>query len=264
MLRTFVRFVMPFYAVARGRTPGIYGTWPECEAQVKGFTAARYKKFTTKSEAENFIAEIRAGGTGFSGGNSSGAKRKSEATVAGTSKKAKLESIVKLENFGKYSFPVDAEGFVHVYTDGSCEGNGKTGACAGLGVYWIDGHALNTAKPVKGRATNNCGEIQAATLAIQIAKENFIKKLQINTDSNYLIKSVTEWMPKWKAKNWKSTTGQELKNLIDFQELDKELTKDITIRWNHVRGHQGIDGNEKADKLAREGSEMYRKLIKQK
>lgn len=122
----------------------------------------------------------------------------------------------------------------------------------------MDGHTLNTAKPVKGRATNNCGEIQAATVAIQLSKANGISKLQINTDSNYLIKSVTEWMPRWKARGWKSTTNQELKNLIDFQDLDEELSGGIAIRWNHVRGHQGIDGNEKADRLARQGSEMYR------
>lgn len=122
----------------------------------------------------------------------------------------------------------------------------------------MEGHALNTAKPVKGRATNNCGEIQAATLAIQLAKKSGVKKLQINTDSNYLIRAVNEWMPKWKKKNWTSYGGNDLKNEADFKDLDKELTKEIQIRWNHVRGHQGIFGNEKADELARQGSQMYR------
>lgn len=125
----------------------------------------------------------------------------------------------------------------------------------------MDGHDLNRSQPVSGRATNNCGEIQAATLAIQLAKQSGIAKLQINSDSNYLIRSVTEWLPRWKAKNWKSTKGEQLKNLIDFKELDRELVG-IEVRWYHVRGHQGIAGNEKADKLAREGSDMYRRGLR--
>lgn len=157
---------------------------------------------------------------------------------------------------------MDEDGFVHVYTDGSCEGNGSRIACAGLGIYFMDGHALNTAKAVEGRPTNNSGEIQAIILAIQISKEHGIQKLMINTDSMYVIQAVTQWMPAWKKKQWKKTGGGELKNLEDFQKLDKELTKDITVRWNHVAGHAGIQGNENADKLAREGAQMFREMKK--
>lgn len=59
-------------------------------------------------------------------------------------KKIKLTepSIVHMKPFGKYSFLVDVDGYVSVYTDGSCEGNGKSNAVAGLGVYFAEGHAL--------------------------------------------------------------------------------------------------------------------------
>lgn len=50
--------------------------------------------------------------------------------------------VTKLEKYGSYSFLQDADGYVHVYTDGSCEGNGTAAACAGLGVYFGEGHAL--------------------------------------------------------------------------------------------------------------------------
>lgn len=267
---------MSYYAVAKGRAPGVYRTWSECESQVKGFSGAKYKKFKTQAEAQSFASGNNTTSTTstplvtpvttFPPATSTGTKRRgiqflSSLPAAKKQKKGSdglSEDVVKLEQFGGHSFPIDDDGYVHVYTDGSCEGNGQNIACAGLGVYFLDGHDLNTAKPVKGRATNNCGEIQAATVAIQLAKQSGIKKLQINTDSSYLIKSVTEWMPRWKAKNWKSTTNQELKNLVDFKELDKEMTGDISIRWHHVRGHQGVPGNEKADKLAREGSAMFR------
>lgn len=85
--------------------------------------------------------------------------------------------------------------YVHVYTDGACSSNGRSGARAGLGVYWGDGHPLNVSEPVSGRATNNTGEIQAATRAIRQAQEHGVEKLAINTDSKFLIKSATEWMP---------------------------------------------------------------------
>lgn len=55
---------------------------------------------------------------------------------------AKKLKTVKMMLYGKYRFPEDDEGFVHVYTDGSCEGNGQKGAIAGLGVYFAEGHAL--------------------------------------------------------------------------------------------------------------------------
>ena len=48
---------MTFYAVARGKKPGVYQTWSECQEQVSGFPAARFKKFATASQAEQFIAE---------------------------------------------------------------------------------------------------------------------------------------------------------------------------------------------------------------
>lgn len=82
-----------------------------------------------------------------------------------------------------------------MFTDGACSSNGKNGARAGIGVYWADDHPLNASEPVIGRATNNCGEIQAATCAIKLALQNNIEKLAINTDSQFLINSVTKWMP---------------------------------------------------------------------
>lgn len=58
------------------------------------------------------------------------------------SKKLKVTEISELTKHGKYMFLQDIHGFVHCYTDGSCEGNGTKNACAGLGVYFSEGHAL--------------------------------------------------------------------------------------------------------------------------
>uniref|UniRef100_A0A182LUJ3 RNase H type-1 domain-containing protein n=1 Tax=Anopheles culicifacies TaxID=139723 RepID=A0A182LUJ3_9DIPT len=160
-----------------------------------------------------------------------------------------------MSNYG--GFKKDSDGFVQVYTDGSCEGNGTSRAAAGIGVYFDEGHPLNTARPVTGRATNNTGEIQAATRAIQLARENGVDRLAINTDSKFLIDSATKWVPGWKQNDWTLSGGGPVKNKTDFVALDRELSRgDVKVKWNHVDAHRGNLGNERADQLARKGSEI--------
>nr|CAD7434452.1 unnamed protein product [Timema monikensis] len=153
-------------------------------------------------------------------------------------------------------FQLDQQGFVQVYTDGACEKNGFAGAKAGIGVWFGMNHPLNTSEPVRGRATNNTAEIQAAVLAIELAKSAGVKKLCINTDSQFLINSITKWIRKWRRNNWKLTDGGPVKNKEDFVMLDAAL-KSVVVKWNHVRGHQGILGNEMADQLAKAGAERF-------
>lgn len=65
-----------------------------------------------------------------------------------------------------------------------------------------------------------------------MAKQNGVKKLCINTDSQFLINSITKWIHGWKKKNWKLAGGDDVKNRVDFQELDKLLEdKTIEIKW---------------------------------
>jgi ribonuclease HI len=100
-------------------------------------------------------------------------------------------------------------------------------------------HFRNLSKAVTGRATNNCGEIQASIEAIRMAKGNGVKKLLINTDSKFLIDSVTKWMPGWKKKGWRTASGGEVKNKDDFERLDEMLqTKIINVKWVSLFSHQ--------------------------
>lgn len=90
----------------------------------------------------------------------------------------------------------------------------------------------NIGRPVSGRATNNCGEIQASTMAIRMAGDCGIQKLCINTDSQFLINSVTKWMTNWKTNNWRVKKGQPVKNVKDFKELDKVISQyQIILKW---------------------------------
>lgn len=76
-------------------------------------------------------------------------------------------------------------------------------------------------EPVKGRATNNVGEIQACTRAILVAHEAGVEKLCINTDSQFVINSITTWLPNWKKRGWKLKDGGDVKNKYDFIDLEK-------------------------------------------
>lgn len=96
----------------------------------------------------------------------------------------------------------------------------------------IISHFSNVGKPVEGRVTNNVGEIQAAIYAVKTAKLLSMRKLCIYTDSQFLINSVTLWIKGWKAKNWRLKSGEPVKNVVDFKELDSLLIdRDVEVKW---------------------------------
>ncbi|XP_030044629.1 ribonuclease H1 isoform X3 [Microcaecilia unicolor] len=140
-----------------------------------------------------------------------------------------------------------------VYTDGCCASNGRSKARAGIGVYWGPGHPLNVGDALPGRQTNQRAEIQAACRAIEQAKSQNISKLVLYTDSMFTINGITKWIKSWKANDWKMSTGKKVINKTDFEKLQK-LTEGMDITWMHIPGHAGFQGNEEADRLAREGA----------
>lgn len=175
-----------------------------------------------------------------------------------SSKKPKLTDVSKTPSStssvqkSSSGFMVDSDGYVNVYTDGACSSNGYKNAVAGIGVWFGEDHPLNVAAPAVGRQTNNNAEIQAVTIAARKAKGAGVKKLKIITDSQFLIKCINQWMPKWKKNGWKTAKNEPVINKIELLEMEEAL-KSLNIVWEHVNGHVGIHGNEMADKLARAG-----------
>ncbi|XP_033229731.1 ribonuclease H1-like [Belonocnema kinseyi] len=112
--------------------------------------------------------------------------------------------------------------------------------------------SLPKVKAVRRRQTNNAAEISAAALAARKASENGISHLRINTDSKFLIDSYNKWIPHWEANGWKTTNGKPVVYRTEFEELRKAL-EGLDVTWNHVSGHQGIEGNEMTDYLAQMG-----------
>ncbi|XP_054258155.1 ribonuclease H1-like [Macrosteles quadrilineatus] len=157
-------------------------------------------------------------------------------------------------------FIIDPDGFTVVYTDGACSNNGKRGAKAGIGIWFNHEHPFNVAAPVQGNATNNNAEIQAATRAIHQAALAGIKRLNIHTDSQFMISCMTDWIKKWRKNNWMTSTGGPVKNKEQLVLLDKAINGMDAVKWTHVRGHMGNIGNECADALAVQGATMYQQL----
>jgi ribonuclease HI len=107
-------------------------------------------------------------------------------------------------------------------------------------------------KILKGAAehtTNNRMELTAAIRGLEALRRRC--HVRLHTDSEYLKRGVTEWLPDWKRRGWKTAARKPVKNADLWQELDA-LAQRHEIEWRWVRGHAGIAGNERVDRLANE------------
>ena len=162
---------------------------------------------------------------------------------------------------------------ITVYCDGSCLNNGSRKAIGGIGVYFENDPQFNLEEgwdpTTLGVPTNQRTEIQAAIRTLETIQGHYddkIKSIDIYTDSDYVYKGITSWMSTWKKCNWKTYNLKQVKNQDLWGKLDTLIVKlkDTypPIKWHHVFGHQGIRGNEEADKLAqRAASLMMKKKI---
>lgn len=217
-----------YYGVKVGKKVGIYLTWKECEENVKNFPNAKFKKFNTKKEAENFINDKKP-----------------------IKKNNKLKITTNLQIVqDDYNF----ENCINVYTDGSCINNGKKYAMAGCGIYFDTNDKRNKSLELKKKnnynITNNRAELKAILYAIKILMKEIIqdKIIIIHTDSKYSIISFT-------------SNNLEEKNPIDVPNYDYVkkgnaiCKKYPNIKFHHIKAHtnkQDIHsiGNDNADKLA--------------
>jgi ribonuclease HI len=134
---------------------------------------------------------------------------------------------------------------VIAYTDGGCRGNPGPG---GWGCLIIDPKTGDALERCGGQrdTTNNQMELLGAIMALRSLKKPGTEVL-IHSDSQYVIKSASEWIPGWKARGWKRKEGP-LKNVELLQELDR-LQSGHRVRWQWVKGHDGNPGNEHVDAL---------------
>ena len=138
---------------------------------------------------------------------------------------------------------------IEIYTDGACKGNPGPG---GWGVLLKAG---GTEKEMFGgelATTNNRMELMAVIQALSALKRPC--EVTLFLDSQYVLKGITEWLPGWKAKGWRTASKQPVKNVELWQQLDALVQQGgHRIDWRWVRGHNGDPGNERADALANRG-----------
>lgn len=133
---------------------------------------------------------------------------------------------------------------VEIFTDGACSGNPGPG---GWGAILRSGDTEKELSGSEKQTTNNRMEMMAVIAALEALKRPC--RVTITTDSQYVMKGMTEWLAGWKAKNWKTAAKKPVKNVELWQRMDKAISQH-EVEWQWVRGHQGHVENERADQLA--------------
>ena len=136
---------------------------------------------------------------------------------------------------------------VVIYTDGACRGNPGPG---GWGAVLLFGPHEREIWGGEAATTNNRMELTAAIEALEALKRPC--RVELHTDSKYLQTGISEWLPGWKARGWRTASKSSVKNDDLWRRLDAaRLRHEVDWRW--VKGHAGHELNERADALARRG-----------
>ena len=221
---------MTFYAVANGRTIGIFLNWNDCNNSVKKYKNALYKKFNTKEEADNFI-------------------KVNEKNIDDMNNNIQNHNIIVNSKDDNIVFNPD----YYVYTDGACSNNGKDNALAGIGIFFGINDNRNISKKIEGKQTNNAAELSAIIETYHIIENDILngKKIAIVSDSEYVIKCVSSYGEKCYKKCWNVDIPNK-----DLVKIAYEMYKDkLNIQFIHIKAHTNNTdihsfGNDNADKLA--------------
>lgn len=218
-----------FYAVRRGRQPGIYRTWPDAQKQVSGYPGAQYKSFPTEAAANAFMT---------------GTATPTTQTKTGAVKARATGSATPAE--------------ITVYTDG---GSRNTGNVAGGHVRNDDKAAwayrmelpdqVVTDSAGEWGASNNRMEIMAFLRALQQLSRlgQTTKAVQFVLDSRYVLNAVTQgWLAGWKRRGWKRSAGP-LANAELWREVDQLLPQFTQLSFQWTKGHATNQGNVFVDHL---------------
>lgn len=136
---------------------------------------------------------------------------------------------------------------IEAFTDGACRGNPGPG---GWGVLLrFNDHEKRLCGGEK-ETTNNRMELMAVIQALESLNRDC--KVKLTSDSQYVLKGISEWMENWKKRGWKTAAKKPVKNVDLWQRLDK-AREDHNVEWVWVKGHSGHIENEIADELANQG-----------
>lgn len=212
-----------YYAVAKGRTPGIYFTWEDCRKQIHEYTGAEFKGFTTIQEAEQFIAVRKAAGAGSGGGAIADRPEEPEAQE------------------GSGDYPVSTDTHLIAYVDGSYDHSQMRYAYGCALVLPEEVITLNGSGADEDYVSmrNVAGEILGSERAVSWALEHGYREITIYYDY--------EGIERWANGSWKANKPgtQQYKSFI------AKKREEITITFQKVAAHTGVKYNEMADMLAK-------------
>ena len=135
-----------------------------------------------------------------------------------------------------------------IYTDGACTGNPGPGGW-GVQIHFEDGQVAELGGADRA-TTNNRMELQAAIAALEFLQQRGQREpIRLHTDSKYVIDGITKWIRGWQRKGWKTASGSPVLNQDLWMHLDDINSAQVSWQW--VRGHNGNDGNERCDAIAR-------------
>ncbi|HSL41310.1 MAG TPA: ribonuclease HI [Desulforhopalus sp.] len=217
---------MKYYAVAAGRTTGIFTSWPAAKAQVDGFPGAVYKSFNTREQAESFLAN----------------------PVLGLGRKKTAASLKPRYNGPTGSDKDWPDGTIVVYTDGSAIVNPGPGGYVAVIQKYPDGPAKELSGGYR-HTTNNRMEMTAVIKALQ-ALQGTVFPVVVHSDSRYVVDALTKgWARGWEKRGWKRSNGEPALNPDLWKQL-LPLVQSMNVRFVWVRGHSGNPLNERCDELA--------------
>ncbi|KAI0371336.1 ribonuclease H-like protein [Pilatotrama ljubarskyi] len=286
-----------FYAVARGRVPGVYASWDECQAQTAGFAGNKHQKFSSLEQARQYLAANGVPTGSVPASSSSSAPAASQPVPLSSASSSTHPSIARAAQAGSTSgrrthgtkpyarvqppasktsaradvgsgrnsqwaslsaeVIEDETGWDVVYSDGSCRGNGKVGSVAGIGVWWGENDArrlhirngLSSSRPTP----NTASAVRPSPPSTHAPSSSPPAQPTVSAGFRH-------WMPKWLRNNFKTASGEPVKNapLIRYLSalLDERARHGQKVHLQYIKGHAGHVGNEGADRLANMGATM--------
>jgi ribonuclease HI len=208
-----------FYAIAKGRKPGIYEAWPVAQAQVQGYPGAIFKGFSTRAEAQSWLDNPTF--------------RPAIRKKYGTPSPSTDETSPK-------------DGKVTIYTDGGARYNPGPGGYGVIEIY------QDSCKEISGgyrHTTNNRMELMGCIVALRQLEHRDLP-VTLYSDSSYVVNGINKgWAKNWRKRGWIKSDKQPAINPDLWAELlDLVDGLDITFKW--VKGHAGHPMNERCDELA--------------
>lgn len=257
-----------YYAVARGRSSGVYTSWNACKEQVNGYSGAKYKSFSTPQEARAWVASggsastdrAVSGGQGRLGGprssrysgssgingsmsharfapyQTSAPNHASKGPTTSCTGSSDASSCVR--NIPSTCSGLGPADVARIFTDGASRNNqSKVHRRAGLGVFFGVNDPRNVSKRVYGEQTNQRAELQAVESALETIYRELAQgkstRYAIVSDSKYSINAVANWGAGWRAKGWKTASGGDVANR-DVVERCLDLLCKVNNKYNEL------------------------------